>query len=62
MRTMRRSDNLTIFILFFGLALIEATREGHWPAVIFWLAIGAFFLRADHSPSRGRSRSHPLIR
>jgi len=39
--------NLTIFILFFGIALLDAIRGGHWLRVLFWLAIGAFFFAAD---------------
>jgi hypothetical protein len=40
-------ENVVVFLAFFGIALLEATQQAHWPAVIFWLAIGAFFLRAD---------------
>jgi hypothetical protein len=47
MRSLRIGNNVTVFLLFFGIALLEATQAGHWPAVIFWLAIGALFLKAD---------------
>jgi len=39
--------NFTIFILFFGIALLDAIRGGHWLRILFWLAIGAVFLVAD---------------
>ena len=39
--------NLTIFILFFGIALLDAIRGGHWLRVAFWLAVGALFFIAD---------------
>jgi len=39
--------NLTIFILFFGIALLDAIRGGHWLRILFWLGIGAFFFWAD---------------
>jgi len=39
--------SLTIFFLFFGIALLDAIRGGHWLRVAFWLAIGAFFFMAD---------------
>ena len=41
-------ENVVVFLAFFGIALLEATQQAHWPAVIFWLAIGALFLRADN--------------
>ncbi len=34
---------LTIFILFFGIAFIDAIRGGDWPRILFWIAIGAAF-------------------
>ncbi|HEY9384707.1 MAG TPA: hypothetical protein VIP80_14440 [Gemmatimonadales bacterium] len=39
--------NFTIFILFFGIALLDAIRGGHWLRILFWLAIGAVFFLAD---------------
>ncbi|HLB55628.1 MAG TPA: hypothetical protein VJK71_11040 [Gemmatimonadales bacterium] len=39
--------NLTIFFLFFGLALLDAIRGGYWLRVAFWLGIGVFFFLAD---------------
>ena len=34
---------MTIFILFFGVALIDAVRGGEWPRVAFWVAMGLMF-------------------
>lgn len=39
--------NLTIFILFFGIAALDAVRGGHWLRIIFWLAVGMVFFMAD---------------
>jgi hypothetical protein len=39
--------NLTIFILFFGIALLDAIRGGYWLRILFWLVIGAVFFLAD---------------
>ena len=39
--------NLTIFLLFFGIALLDAIRGGHWLRVAFWLVVGALFYLAD---------------
>lgn len=39
--------NLAVFILFFGLALVEALQQGNWLSAGFFLALGALSLRAD---------------
>lgn len=39
--------NVTIFLLFFGIALLDALGSGRWFVALFWLAIGVLFLRAD---------------
>ena len=39
--------NLTIFLLFFGIALLDAIRGGYWLRVVFWLLVGALFYLAD---------------
>jgi hypothetical protein len=48
--------NLTIFFLFFGIALLDAIRGGHWLRVLFWLALGALFYVADR---RGMAKRAP---
>jgi hypothetical protein len=42
-----RGTNVTIFLLFFGLTLLEALQTRDWVRAILWLAIGFVFLRAD---------------
>ena len=39
--------NLTIFLLFFGVAALEAFQARNWLKAAFWLAIGIAFLVAD---------------
>lgn len=39
--------NFTIFLLFFGIAVLDAIRGGHWLRVLCWLAVAAVFLMAD---------------
>lgn len=53
------SINLTSFILFFGIALLDALRGGHWLQVLFWLVLGAGFYLADR---RGRAKRASLGR
>jgi hypothetical protein len=37
----------TIFLLFFGVALIDALVGGSVYAILFWLAVGSAFFVAD---------------
>jgi len=39
--------NVTVFLLFFGLALLEAVETRNWLRALFWVVIGLVFLRAD---------------
>lgn len=39
--------NFAIFVLFFGIAALEALRTQNWLMVGFWFLVGAFFLWAD---------------
>jgi hypothetical protein len=43
--------NFTVFLLFFGVATLEALQTRNWTKAAFWLAIGIVFLIAD-SPRR----------
>jgi hypothetical protein len=37
-----------VFLLFFGIAFLDAVRGGQWPRVAFWLLIAALFWFLDH--------------
>jgi hypothetical protein len=39
--------NTAVFILFFGMGVVEAIQTKNWLKVIFWFAIGFIFLFAD---------------
>ena len=39
--------NLTVFIIFFGIALIEAIQKGDWLLAPLFLILGIMSLRAD---------------
>ena len=47
MKRIKAGVNLTVFLLFFGIATLEAFESGNWIRVFFWLAIGTLFLIAD---------------
>lgn len=39
--------NVAVFVIFFGIALIEAMQKGNWLEAVLFLALGALSLRAD---------------
>ncbi|HEV8399412.1 MAG TPA: hypothetical protein VGQ18_06170 [Gemmatimonadales bacterium] len=51
-----RRQGVTIFIIFFGIATLDALTSGHWLRVAFWLAMGAGFVALDWFG--GRRRDH----
>jgi hypothetical protein len=49
-KTMRRAlpgTNMTIFLLFFSLSLLEAIGKQNWVLAALWFVLGIMFLRAD---------------
>ena len=40
--------NFAVFVLFFGVAVIEAIQTKNWIKVAFWVAISLVFLFADN--------------
>ena len=47
MRQKFTGTNVTVFLLFFGLSLLEAFGSRNWIVAALWLAVGILFLRAD---------------
>ena len=39
--------NVAVFLLFFGIALLDAIRSRDLVGAFLWLALGLVFLRAD---------------
>ena len=48
MRSLRLGTNFTVFLLFFGIAMLEAFQTRNWIRAAFWLAIAIVFLLADN--------------
>jgi len=48
MRRLKLGTNFTVFVLFFGIATLEAFQTRNWIKAAFWLAIGIVFLLADN--------------
>ncbi len=47
MKKINPGANFAVFVLFFGVALLEAFQTGNWTMAIFWVAIGFVFLMGD---------------
>jgi hypothetical protein len=46
MKKIHLGANFAVFLLFFGVATLEAFKSGHWIKALFWTAIGIVFLLA----------------
>jgi hypothetical protein len=46
MKRLKLGTNFTVFLLFFGVATLEAFQTRNWLKAIFWVAIGMVFLFA----------------
>ena len=53
MKTLKLGANVTIFLLFFGMSLLDALRSHDWLRALLWLALALVFLRADALKTRG---------
>ncbi len=52
MPNLRFGANVTVFLLFFGVSVLEAFQTRNWLKALFWLAIGVVFLLADNLKRR----------
>jgi hypothetical protein len=57
MRKPALGANMTIFILFFGLATIDAINLHAWLRTTFWLGVAAIFILGDLILKGTRSNS-----
>jgi len=48
MKRLRLGTNAAMFLLFFGVATLEAFQTQNWLKTIFWVAIALVFLAADN--------------
>ena len=48
MNNIKLGTNFVVFLLFFGVAALDAFQAHSWPRAAFWVAIGTVFLIADN--------------
>lgn len=51
MKNLKLGTNFSIFIIFFGVAALDALQTQNWLRVAFWVGIGAYFFWADKKKS-----------
>jgi uncharacterized membrane protein len=56
MKQIQLGTNFAIFVLFFGIATLEAFQTRNWMKALFWLAIAVVFLVGDNL-SAGKRRA-----
>lgn len=56
MRNLHLGANFAIFLLFFGLSLLEAVRAHAWPMAALWASFAVLFLVADRREHRAEAR------
>jgi hypothetical protein len=54
MRTRFAGYNITIFLLFFGIALLDAIRSGDIGVTLFWVFVALVFVYGDVQSVRQR--------
>jgi hypothetical protein len=52
MKKIKFGTGFTIFIIFFGIAVVEAFDKQDWIWVVLWILIGMVFLYADNMKSK----------
>ena len=48
MKGLKFGTSFTIFVIFFGMSMIEGLAARNWILASIWLGIGALFLAADN--------------
>jgi hypothetical protein len=59
MHPVRLGTNTAVFLVFFGVSLLDALTSGNFLRAAFWLAIGFVFLSADRFKPRDRGGAKP---
>jgi hypothetical protein len=49
-------NGLTIFVIFFGISLLDALQGGNWVSIVFWIGLAAAFALIEKYHPFGGSR------
>jgi hypothetical protein len=53
MKSIKLGVNFAVFLIFFGVAALEAFYTRNWLKAALWLALGGVFLVADNLKNNG---------
>lgn len=53
MRNIKLGMGFTVFVIFFGIAMLEAFRDKNWWGAGFWVLMGGAFILADNLKRKG---------
>ncbi|MGZ5191600.1 MAG: hypothetical protein ACXWCZ_11315 [Flavisolibacter sp.] len=56
MKKIKIGNGMAIFILFFGISVIEAIRTADWRWIVLWVLIGLVFLLADNMRNKSNDQ------
>jgi hypothetical protein len=56
MRRPTASENMTVFVLFFGISMMEAFASRRWLSAAFWLGMALMFLGMSLAGRRSARR------
>lgn len=51
------NPGVAIFLIFFGVSLLDALRGGHWARAALWIAVGVLFWALDRVGLEHRGKS-----
>jgi len=55
MKRIKLGINFAVFLLFFGVAMLEAFQRHNWPKAALWVGLALFFLIADNLRTRNQN-------
>jgi hypothetical protein len=56
MKQIKPGPGFAVFIVFFGIALLEAFRTQNWVMIIFWVVMGLVFILLENQEKHDERR------
>jgi hypothetical protein len=57
MKRIQIGQGFIVFIIFFGIAVLDAIRSFDWLRTIFWIGVGSLFILADNMKKGGKENN-----
>jgi hypothetical protein len=59
MKKIKLGSGFAIFIIFFGISLLEAFKSHNWLMAAFWLGMGLLFVVGDNMRKHNNAKAKP---